>query len=123
MLRCLENILDAWYEYVAPLPTHPLFKKWSGIFTVAAALTRRVWIHADPAMPPLYPNLWIMLTGQPGSGKDMAINRVAELFDDINEKAEAGMQYYLGEESLSAKGLVDSLGRRGRPRGDLDQPG
>lgn len=109
MLRCLDNILTAWNEYVAPLPAHPAFKKWTGIFLVSAALTRRVWIQADPTMPFIFPNLWILLVGPPASGKDMVSNRVSDCFDEINEKAEDGMRYYLGEESLSAKGLVDSL--------------
>jgi len=107
--RVLPDILTAWNEYTSDIPGHPDFKEYGGIFALSAALTRRVWVRTRPSMPPIYANLWAMLVGRPGSGKDAVINRVSALLDAASAGVEKGQQFYLGEESLSAKGLVDSL--------------
>jgi hypothetical protein len=101
--------LEGWNEYTEYLPAHPNFKKWAGIFLVSAGLTRRVWVQPAPSLPFIFPNLWLMLVGKPGTGKDMAINQVVEILDAANQGCESGLGFYLGEESLSSKGFVDSL--------------
>lgn len=91
------------------LPTNKLFAEWAGIFLVSSALTRRVWVRTSPGMPPAYPNLYVTFVGPPGSGKDIAINPVSAALREASTRCQDGHAFYLGEESLSPKGLIDSI--------------
>lgn len=98
-----------WMMHTKPLPTSELYRSWGAVFCASAALTRRVHVKTNPAMPPIYPNLYVMFVSPPGTGKDMAIDRVAELLSNVKHEAPPGYGLNLAEESISAKGLVDSL--------------
>ena len=60
-------------------------------------------------MPLCYPNLYLMLVGPPGVGKDVAINKAADLLIRANAESKHGQIARLGGESISPKGLVDKL--------------
>lgn len=109
MARVCPNFLNTWLDYTAVLPTPEIFRRWAGLGAISAALGRRVWLHNSPAMPLLYPNMYIMLVGPPGVGKDMALNRVVDLIDDANKAADRNCHIQLGGESLSAKGILDRM--------------
>lgn len=107
--RVLPDFISAWESYTRPLPTAPLYKTWGGVFAISAILTRRVWTHGIESMQPLYPNLFVTLIGAPGYGKDVAVNPVATLLEAACEGVEDGYKLLIGEETLSPKGLIDSL--------------
>lgn len=109
MARITQDILSAWDEYVEPLHATDLFKQWGGVSLLSAILTRRVWFQTNPVMPPLYPNLFILLCGLPGSGKDLIINTVRRLLNMAMEGMEQGKGVCIGPESISCKGLIDQL--------------
>ena len=109
MKRQLPNFLDGWAEYTDPLPTPQLFRIWACLGIVSSALSRRVWIKANSRMPLCYPNLYLMLVGPPGVGKDVAINKAADLLIRANAESKHGQIARLGGESISPKGLVDKL--------------
>lgn len=104
-----NDIISSWLEYMDGLPTSPLFSEWAGVFIISAAVSRRAWFRTSPVFPLAYPNLYVCLVGPPGCGKDVAINPVADLLREANDNAPPGCGFYLGEESLSAKGLIDSI--------------
>lgn len=54
---------------------------WSGIFALSAIVNRRVWINMGAYN--LYPNLYIILLGPPGSGKDLAMDTSRLIVEDI----------------------------------------
>lgn len=56
------------------------FRRWSGLFTIAAALDRNVWTSIRENIQ-LWPNLFIMLVAQPGVGKGMAMWPGRELLE------------------------------------------
>lgn len=66
----ITEYLEATQETTSP----EIFKLWSAIGCVASALGRRVWWRMNTKTPPLYPNMFIMLVGPPGSGKSQAID-------------------------------------------------
>lgn len=103
--RILPDLIESWIAYMDGLPTNKLFAEWAAVFLVSAALTRRVWVRTSEGMPPTYPNLYVALVGPPGSGKDIAINPVAKLLREASVGAPDGHGFYIGEESLSPKGL------------------
>ena len=107
--RILPDLIESWIAYMDGLPTNKLFAEWAAVFLVSAALTRRVWVRTSEGMPPTYPNLYVALVGPPGSGKDIAINPVAKLLREASVGAPDGHGFYIGEESLSPKGLIDSI--------------
>ena len=108
-VRTTSNLLAAWDEYVSPLPATSIFKKWGGLSLISAALTRKVWFYSSPVMPPLIPNLFVLLCGVPGSGKDLIINTVRYLLTSANKGLEQQQGVNIGPESLSTKGLIDAL--------------
>jgi hypothetical protein len=110
MPRQCSNFLSTWMDYTSILPTPEIFRKWAALGCISAALGRRVWLHNSPAMPLLYPSLYIMLVGPPGVGKDMALNRVSDLIEEANLKADRNSHVMLGGESVSAKGILDRMG-------------
>lgn len=107
--RVNNDFLTTWQDFVEFLPAAPLFKKWGGIFLIAAMLTRKVWVRTDPTYPPIYPVLFVTFAGQPASGKDMVINTVRRLLELASEGMAPNTGINLGPESISVKGLVDAL--------------
>lgn len=109
MPRVLSDIVTAFQEYVSPLPAHRLFKKWGGVFLLSGALTRRVWLITNEAMPQLFPNFILMLVGVPATGKDLIINKVEDCLIEASQDLDKGYSLYLAERDLSPKGLLDSI--------------
>ena len=54
---------------------------WSGIFALSATVNRRVWLNLGQYT--LYPNLYVILLGPPGSGKDLAMDTSRLVIEDI----------------------------------------
>ena len=109
MARQCANFLDAWLEYSDPLPTPYLFRVWTGLGVISSALSRRVWLAGNERLPPCVPNLYLMLIGAPGVGKDVALNKGADLILAANALAAPHHIARLGGESISKKGLIDRL--------------
>lgn len=63
MRRC-SNWLKSLAEYIEETESPRRFWLWGGIFTIGAALQRKVWLPFGLEL--LYPNLYIMLVAPPG---------------------------------------------------------
>lgn len=107
--RTLENFLTSWEEYVYYMPAPTLFKRWAGLFLISTVLSRRCWLIADPTFPPLYANLFILLVGPPGCGKDIVINKVVRLLNTVKDSMDMGSGIRLSGRSVSAKGILDMM--------------
>lgn len=57
------------------------FRLWAGITTISAILERRVWTETD--VDRLYPNLYVLLGGLPGSGKTTMISFSKRLLSTV----------------------------------------
>lgn len=68
-----ENILDLYMYLTGETQTPKEWHKWCCISMIAAALGDRVWFE-KLKFKPLYPNLYIMLVGDSGVGKSIAID-------------------------------------------------
>lgn len=75
--RRLGSWIDAYLDHTKDLPAPEIFRLWSAIGTVGAALERRCWVTV--AGLPTYPNLFILLVGRPGVGKTNALNPATSL--------------------------------------------
>lgn len=107
--RLLPNFIDGWLSLTKDLPASEFLRLWSGIFTVSAALTRRVWLKTKPTFPPLAPNLFLLLVGDPGVGKDIAMGPIRSLFHAALEDMPPDIGVNLGPKSVSGKGILDAL--------------
>lgn len=65
---------DKWMSYTDRLPTPDNMIRWAWLYTVSAALQRRVWI--GPEDKPLYPAMYIVFVSKPGIGKTLVIDDV-----------------------------------------------
>lgn len=63
MPRKHNDWIDAYMEYVHETEPPLLYKKWVAIFTVAAVLQRKCFMHIHED---IYPNLYIVLVGRSG---------------------------------------------------------
>lgn len=107
--RTTSDLLSVVDEYFEFLPAAAPFKKWGGIWLISAALSRRCWTIANPVFGPLYPNLFVMLVGNPGSGKDAVINQIVDILRFAHEGLEQGQGFQFSGRSLSPKGVIDLL--------------
>lgn len=68
--RRLPSWIEAFVEQTANTHSPLIFRKWTGICTIAAALEQKVWLTTSS---PLHPNLYVFLIGHPGAGKTRII--------------------------------------------------
>lgn len=70
--RRLPSWIESFLEYTADTPAPEIFRLWSAIGTVGAAMERRVWVRVSNQVA--FPNFFILLVGKPGTGKSRALN-------------------------------------------------
>lgn len=105
MVRKLPNWISSFLTYAEAIPSPELFKKWTGIYTVAAALERRVWV--DVGMGPLFPNIYTFLVAPPGVGKTALTSMIQELLSPLSTGDEKGLR--IAAASLTSASIVDEL--------------
>lgn len=92
--------LSAFHTALADLPTPDLFKRWMGVFTLGAAMQRRVWLRSDSK--PVYPNLYVFLCGPAATGKGVALEPGISLLSELEA-------HHIAPESITAAHLSDAL--------------
>ena len=105
MARKLENWIERFGELTNVSGAPQLFRTWSAIGAVAAALERRVWV--DVGMGPLYPNMYIILVSPPGIGKTELTSRVWSLLEKLSTGAADGL--HIAPASMTAASVIDAL--------------
>ena len=100
MPRQLTNWTDAFNQYTKERGSPALFRRWAGIFTVAAALERRVWIKTNKGV--LYPNMYIVSVGPPGAGKTLATSIGHDFLTSIDD-------LHVAPTSVTKASLIDAL--------------
>ena len=76
MSICMTN-LDKWRYYLKDVPSPDSYIEWSFYFLITACLQRRVWIGSE--WEPIFPNMYVILTGPPATGKGRVIKPVIEI--------------------------------------------
>ena len=79
--RLLSNWLNGFLEYTERGESPYLYKKWTGIWILCAALENRVFVQWDKL---IYPNLYVFLTGPTSARKGTAIGPAATLLNKLN---------------------------------------
>lgn len=78
------------------------FRRWAALFTLSAALERRVWSPSRSSSRKTFPNLYVSLTGISGSGKTEAINIAKEILSTIDN-------IHMSPDDITPAGFYDSL--------------
>ena len=101
--RCAgKNWLKTYLEYTKDTESPDIYHLWCGISAIAGAMKRNCWMDMGP-MKPLYPNLYIVLTGPSAEVKKSAALDVAEQL--INK-----LPYiHITRDKMSPEGLVTKL--------------
>lgn len=94
------NWLAAYDEYVAEDRTPSLFKRWAGVYILAAAIQRRRWIISNGK--PIYPNLYVLFCGSSAAGKGVSLDPVYEILSRTNDQ-------FIAPPSVTAAALVDEF--------------
>ncbi|MBU2177553.1 MAG: DUF3987 domain-containing protein [Gammaproteobacteria bacterium] len=80
--RKLPNWIEAFLYYTENTEPPYLFRKWTAIACIAAALQRKCWVEWGTALT-FYPNLFIILVGPSACGKGTAMNPGLEIISEI----------------------------------------
>jgi hypothetical protein len=97
--RKLGSWIDTFVLQTERLESPAIFRRWTAIGIIAAALEQKVWVTTSS---PLYPNLYIIILGHPGTGKTRTI-REGRTYIRTLEKI------HLAPISMTWASLVDSL--------------
>lgn len=97
--------IECFMEYTSSLPTPEIFRLWAGITAISGALDRRIWADLGPA--PVFPNLYTMLVGVPGTGKSQACAPVRTLWTMCRE-------LHVAPDNVTKAALIDSLHKNSR---------
>lgn len=97
--RC-NNWIDAFERYCHAKGSPEIFVRWAGIFSIAAALERKVWIRTNKGT--LYPNMYVFIVGPPGAGKTLALEMSREFLGSIDK-------FHLAPSSVTKASLIDAL--------------
>lgn len=98
--RILPSWTDAFFKYTENKGSPALFRRWAGIFAVAAALERKVWVRTAKGI--LYPNLYVIKVGPPGAGKTLATATAHDLLSELKE-------HHIAPTSMTKASLIDAL--------------
>src|SRR5687767_8997642 len=82
-VRKCPHWVDGFEKYCAGKGSPGVFTRWAGIFTIAAALERKVWIRTNKGT--LYPNMYVFVVGPPGAGKTLALELSREFLGTIDK--------------------------------------
>lgn len=94
-----DNYFDLYREYVTPSEAPMWFHRWGAISSLATWLGRDVWF--DHGHFQVYPNIYAMLIGTPGTRKSTAIKIAKNLL------IQAGYQNIAAEKTSKEKFLFD----------------
>lgn len=82
LTRKLPNWIDAFMLYTNNTEPPRLFRKWTAISCIAAALQRKCFINWGTSLI-FYPNLYIVLVGPSATGKGTAMNPGLDILSEI----------------------------------------
>lgn len=75
-----KNLIDLFMERTAVYPVPDIFRKWGGLHLVSSLCSRRVWtrVLADKK---LFPNIFVILHGDPAIGKSFILGPMRQMLE------------------------------------------
>ncbi len=97
--------IEEFMSYTEELPSPDNFRLWTGISTIAGACERRIWMKSS--LKRLYPNLYILLIGNPSVGKSASLVFAEEFWRSTKK-------VFIAPNAVSKASLLDVLARSGK---------
>ena len=97
--RKLTSWIESFVKHTDNLESAEVFRKWTAISVIAAALEQKVWMSTSDK---LYPNLYTILVGHPGVGKTRTIMSGRKFLAELSD-------FFIAPTSMKMASLVDAL--------------
>ena len=94
------SYVDTFLAHTANSASPEIFRKWAAIYSVGAALERRVWVETKNSKT--YPNMYVVLVAPPGVGKSAAIEGAEPFLTSLED-------HHFGASSLTKAAMIDEL--------------
>jgi hypothetical protein len=96
----MSDWITSFLASTSAITSPEIYRKWTAIYTLSAALERKVWIRTSSGV--LYPNLYVVLIGPPGVGKTESIWRSRELIQALGT-------HHMAPSNVTKAALIDAL--------------
>ena len=80
----MSTFLDNYLTYCSGNESPQVYHRWAGLSVLSSIIGRRVWI--DQGIYTAFPNLYVVLVGEPGNGKSVAMSigrKMVRSFDHV----------------------------------------
>jgi len=103
-----EDFVSSFLRYTASSEAPKIFRKWVAIGMVASCLGRRVWTTTTDPNSPFFPNLFILLVGEPGVGKSLQLGNARKLMKELEDHYDL---VKVGPDQITPESLAEELGQ------------
>lgn len=100
MRKLAGSWINEFTAYMNDKGSPVIYTRWAGIFAIAAALERKVWIRTKKGK--LFPNVYVVTVGPPGAGKTLATSVVHDMLCELEE-------HHIAPTSVTKASLIDAL--------------
>lgn len=94
-----QDFLRGYQEFIRATQVPHLFNAWASVLAVSTILSQQVWVNHSYYR--VFPNLYAMMIGKPGTGKGTTCNILKEILDH------AGYTKFAPDKSTQQKFLMD----------------
>lgn len=98
------NFIDQFLAYTENRGSPRLYRLWSAIFAISAAVERKVWVRT--ARGKWYANQYLVLVGPAGIGKSLCTTTVYALLDALRTPE---TPFHIAPTSVTKASLIDAL--------------
>lgn len=109
MSRKFKSFIDGFLRYTEGRGSPALYRKWTAIFLVGAALERKAWVTTAKGV--LYANQYIFLIGPAGVGKSLCTALSYDLLSSIRTPE---TPIFIAPTSVTKASLADALNKAER---------
>lgn len=108
-MRKLSNFIKGFLQYTEGKGSPRLYRLWTALYVVGAALERKVWITTNKGKT--YANQYLLLVGPAGVGKSLCTRVAYDLFQSIRSPESP---FHVAPTSVTKASLVDGLAKAER---------
>lgn len=101
----MADWISDFVHYTRHTGSPEIFRKWTAISIIGAALERKVWVWTKGSV--LYPNAYIVLVAPPGVGKSEMTWRAGSFVRELKS-------HHVAHSSVTKAALIDNLKEAGR---------